>query len=133
MANDLAQDASAQDLADLQGQWVQTGFEENGLPDASDEHGGMGAVTTIEGRRFVVRAVTGELLLEGAFTLDATLSPKAITWVDSIGADAGKHLPASYVLSGDHFMFIAADEGDPRPLVFHTKPRQTMRAFVRKR
>ncbi|WP_217638751.1 hypothetical protein [Frateuria terrea] len=38
-------------------------------------------------------------------------SPGAITWIDAIGPDAGKRLPASYRLEGDRFVFIAADEG----------------------
>jgi len=133
MDGDPASAASEPDLATLQGCWEQVGFEEGGLTDSPDEHGGMGAVTTIEGCRFVVRATGGELLLEGTFTLDATVSPKAITWVDAIGADAGKRLPASYVLDSDCFVFIAADEGAPRPTAFRTGPGQVMRSFVRMR
>jgi uncharacterized protein (TIGR03067 family) len=68
----------------------------------------------------------------GVFVLDADTTPKSITWVDAIGADAGKSLPASYRLEGDHFVFIAADEGMPRPTVFSTGPGQTMRTFVRR-
>lgn len=127
------QDVSYRDLAALQGQWEQVGFEENGLADSPDEYGTPSAITTIEGSRFSVRTAEGELLLEGTFVLDATVSPKAIIWVDAMGADAGKRLPASYELNGDHFVFIAADEGDPRPAVFRTASRQVMRAFVRKR
>ena len=132
MGSSPVQGRSEQDLTALQGQWEQVGFEEGGLTGSSDEHGGMGAVTTIDGCCFVVRAIGGELLLEGAFTLDATVNPKAITWVDAIGADAGKHLPASYMLDGNRFVFIAADEGAPRPTVFRTGPGQVMRSFVRK-
>jgi uncharacterized protein (TIGR03067 family) len=87
----------------------------------------------IRGDCFEVRTAEGGLLLEGRFTLDATAMPKAITWIDSIGADAGKHLPASYRLEGDRFTFIATDEGMPRPTVFRTGPGQTMRSFVRRR
>ena len=49
-----------------------------------------------------------------------------------MGDDAGKPLPASYRLDGDEFVFIAADEGMPRPTVFSTGPGQTMRSFVRR-
>jgi len=124
---------SDRDLAALQGQWEQVDFEENGLPGPSGEHAALGAITTIDGRRFSVRTTGGELLLEGTFELDASVSPKAITWMDSIGADAGKRLPASYELDDDRFVFIAADAGDPRPTELRTKPGQVMRAFVRKR
>jgi uncharacterized protein (TIGR03067 family) len=124
---------SARDLAALQGAWEQVDFEENGVRNPPDEHGAPGALTLIRGNRFEVRTTEGALLLEGSFTLDATVVPKAITWVDSIGADAGKHLPASYRLEDDRFVFIAADEGMPRPTVFSTVPGQTMRGFVRRR
>jgi uncharacterized protein (TIGR03067 family) len=124
---------SERDLAQLQGEWVQVAHEADGVIDAPDDHGSNGAVTTISGRHFAVHSLAGELLLEGNFTIDASLTPKAITWVDAMGEDAGKHLPASYVLEGDRFVFIAGDEGKPRPVVFRTTPGLTMREFVRKR
>ncbi|MFP3374189.1 TIGR03067 domain-containing protein, partial [Pseudomonas sp. SIMBA_068] len=74
----------------------------------------------------------GEILLAGRFELDASTTPKSITWTDAIGEDAGKQLPASYRLDGDDFVFIAAHEGMPRPTVFSTGPGQTMRTFVRR-
>ena len=126
-------DQSAQDLAALQGTWAQVGFEENGVADAPDSYeGAMGALTTIQGNHFSVRAKDGRLLLEGTFSLDAAPTPKAIDWMDAIGPDAGKRLPAIYRLDGDHFAFVAADAGLPRPSAFHTGPGQTMRVFIRK-
>lgn len=121
------------DLAALQGQWEQVGFEADGRSDSQDESAASGAITIIDGHRFTVRISEGALLLEGTFTLDASVCPKAITWVDSIGADAGKRLPASYELSGDRFLFIAADEGAPRPTTFRTHAGQVMRTFIRRR
>lgn len=115
----------------LQGHWLQTALEDNGVLNPADGHSAPGAITTIEGDRFRVVTVSGEVLLAGSFSLDPRTSPKSITWVDSIGEDAGKRLPASYRLDGDHFVFIAADEGMPRPTVFSTGPGQTMRTFVR--
>lgn len=129
--HDLHADASAQDLAALQGVWEQVALEADGIANPPDDVGGPGALTTIRGEHFAVHTVEGELLLEGVFTLDASSAPKAITWIDAIGEDAGKHLPASYVLDGDHFVFIAADEGCLRPTAFRTSPGQTMRTFVR--
>jgi uncharacterized protein (TIGR03067 family) len=123
---------NARDLAALQGSWEQVAFEENGIVDAPDGYGAPGALTTFTGHRFVVRTAQGELLLEGTFALDASVTPKAITWTDAIGADAGKHLPASYLLKGDSFVFIAADEGAPRPTEFRTAPGLTMRSFLRR-
>lgn len=126
-------DSSARDLTALQGAWEQVAHEADGIINPPDEYGAPGAITTFSGQHFAVHTIEGELLLEGSFSLDATLSPKAITWTDAIGADAGKQLPASYMLDGDHFVFIAADEGCPQPTQFRTEPGLTMRTFVRRK
>ena len=120
------------DLHHLQGTWAQIRFEENGIIDPPDVHGGYGAITTIEGDTFAVHLPTGELLLAGRFILDPTATPRSITWIDSMGDDAGKMLPASYELNGDSFVFIAADEGMPRPVEFATSPGLTLRGFGRR-
>jgi uncharacterized protein (TIGR03067 family) len=125
-------DASARDLALLQGAWEQVAMEEDGVCDPPDSFGANGARTAIAGNRFSVRTAEGEVLLEGVFELDAAPSPRSITWIDSTGPDAGKRLPASYTLEGDRFVFIAADEGAARPVVFRTGKGQTMRSFVRR-
>lgn len=131
--HDSSSSVNERDLAALQGTWEQVAFEENGVVDPPDTHGAPGALTIIQGRHFTVRTVEGELLLEGTLELDASVTPKAITWIDAVGADKGKRLPASYVLEGDRFVFIAGDEGAPRPTVFATRQGQTMRGFVRKK
>ncbi|WP_321374458.1 TIGR03067 domain-containing protein [Pseudomonas extremaustralis] len=120
------------DVQALQGKWEQTSLEDSGVLDPVDAHSAPGAITTINGDRFEVKTVSGEVLLAGRFFLDSTAVPKRMTWVDTIGEDAGKLLPASYRLEGDVFVFIAADEGMPRPTVFSTGPGQTMRTFVRR-
>ena len=74
-----------------------------------------------------------ETILEGSFALDARTSPKAITWTDAIGEDAGKSLPAIYDLSDEHFTFVAADEGMPRPSDFTSGEGLTLRSLVRAR
>lgn len=126
-----AADIDARDLAALQGTWEQVAFEENGLVDAADSVGASDALTTFHGDHFAVHTRAGQLLLEGRFVLDASTTPRSITWIDAIGPDAGKQLPASYKLDGDRFVFIAADEGMPRPVVFRSAPGLTMRSFVR--
>lgn len=121
------------DLAALQGEWIQTGFEEDGLVDATDIYeGAMGAVTTFTGNHFSVRNARGALLLEGDFALDENANPRRVTWVDSMGPDTGKRLLAIYELDGDHFVFVAAGEGAPYPATFRTRQGQTLRRFVRK-
>ena len=120
------------DLQALQGIWEQTALEDSGVLNPVDAHSAPGAITTITGDRFEVTTVSGDVLLAGRFFLDSTTTPKRITWIDSMGDDAGKQLPASYRLEGDEFVFIAADEHMPRPSEFRTGPGQTMRTFVRR-
>lgn len=120
------------DIQALQGTWEQTSLEDSGVLNPIDAHSAPGAITTITGDRFEVKTVDGEVLLGGRFYLDSSTVPKRITWVDAMGDDAAKHLPASYRLDGDEFVFIAADENMPRPLAFSTGPGQTMRTFVRR-
>lgn len=122
-----------QDLERLQGAWEQTEMEDSGIVNPPDEHSAPGALTLIEGERFRVVTMEGQVLLAGSFTLDSTTTPKSITWIDSIGADAGQLLPASYQLTEEEFVFIAADSGQPRPTQFRTGPGQTLRRFVRAR
>ncbi|WP_198647146.1 TIGR03067 domain-containing protein [Pannonibacter carbonis] len=119
------------DLDKLQGQWRQVRFEENGVVNPPDTHGAPEAITTITGTRFHVGIPDGATLLEGSFTLDPLATPKAITWVDSIGEDAGKSLPAIYDLTDTRFVFVAADEGMDRPTAFKSGPGLTLRGFVR--
>lgn len=120
------------DYLALQGAWEQTSLEDSGVLNPPDAHTAPGAITTIAGNRFEVNTVSGDVLLAGRFFLDSSTSPKRITWVDDIGDDAGKQLPASYRLEGDEFVFIAADESMPRPISFSTGPGQTMRTFKRR-
>ncbi len=120
------------DLDILQGSWLQVAFEENGVLDPSDDYGAPKAITTFRQNHFEVRTIQGTLLLEGSFELDPLASPKAVDWIDAIGPDTGKRLPAIYKLEIEKFVFIAADQGAPRPEVFRTGPGQTMRTFIRK-
>ena len=120
------------DLAALQGVWEQIGFEENGLINPPDDYGTPGALTTFHQNHFSVRTADGTLLLEGRFELDGSTIPQTVDWIDSIGPDAGKRLPAIYQLEGDHFVFVAADEAAPRPTEFRTSAGQTMRTFIRR-
>ncbi len=116
----------------LQGTWSQTYIEADGIVEPpDDEHTAPGAVCIFMGNEFKVVTPDNRLLLMGTFELDASTTPKAITWVDSIGEDAGKELPAIYELTDDTFRFIAADEGEPRPTQFKTVVGLTMREFAR--
>ncbi len=119
------------DLDRLQGEWVQVSFEENALVDPPHSHGADGAVMTVTGQSFHVTIPEGETLVEGHFTLDEAAHPKRIDWIDSIGQDAGKTLPAIYELADDHFRFAAADAEMERPRTFDGGQGITIRGFVR--
>lgn len=119
------------DLDRLQGEWAQVSFEENGLLDPPDSHGADGSVMTISGQSFHVASPAGKTLVEGCFTLDHAGVSKGIDWIDSIGEDADKVLPAIYELSGDHFRFAAADAEKERPTTFAGGQGITVRGFVR--
>lgn len=124
---------SDHDLAALQGAWEQVGLEADGVSNPPDPHSAPGALTTFAGNRFEVRTLDGTLLLAGTFTLDASRKPKSINWIDSMGEDMGRLLPAIYKLEGDNFVFVAGNEDASRPCIFSTTEGQTMRAFVRRR
>lgn len=115
----------------LQGKWRQTRFNENGLADPFDSHGAAGAITTVSGHTFHVAVPGGETILEGRFEIDESRHPKEINWIDSIGEDAGKILPAIYTLSDGFFEFAAADAGMKRPVDFAGGEGITIRGFVR--
>lgn len=121
------------DLAALQGIWKQVAVEVDGIANPPEEFSAPGTLTTISGTHFAVHAPDGTLLLEGDFTLDQTADPMRVNWVDTMGPDAGKLLPAIYRLDGDDFVFNAADDGAPYPTAFQTAQGQTMRRFVRRR
>lgn len=121
------------DLAALQGSWEQVHLEADGVADPPDRYTAPGVLTTVSADRFTVHTVDGTVLLEGTFILDAATEPKSVTWIDATGPDAGKQLPASYVLDGDSFVFIAADTGAPRPTIFRTTQGLVMRSFIRRR
>jgi uncharacterized protein (TIGR03067 family) len=106
------------DLELLQGQWEHVLLEVDGVESAADDLSPPGGLTSFASNLFTVHASDGALLLEGSFTLDASTDPKQVNWLDATGADAGKVLAAIYRLDGDHFVFVAADPGAPRPIEF---------------
>lgn len=86
---------------------------------------------TISGQSFHVVVPGGKTLIEGCFALDDAANPKGIDWIDSMGEDAGKTLPAIYELADDRFQFAAADADMARPKGFDGGHGVTIRGFVR--
>lgn len=121
----------ADELEKLQGAWQQISLEMDGVVNPPDEHTAPGALCYFSSTRFTVRTPIGTVLIEGDFEIDPSVHPKRITWIDSMGADAGKRLPSIYTIDGDFFTFIAANEEQPWPTTFKTVPGLTMRSFIR--
>lgn len=119
------------DLKRFQGRWRQVRFEENGVVGPVDTHGAIDAVMTIIGETFHVAIPGAAALIEGKFLIDENTTPKRIDWVDSIGIDAGKKLPAIYTLSNEAFEFAASDADMERPKDFTGGKGITIRGFVR--
>lgn len=119
------------DLNRFQGRWRQVRFEENGIADPTDTQGAHNAIMTIVGDTFHVAVPGEEALVEGRFVIEDSASPKSIDWIDSMGSDAGKRLPAIYTLSKDAFEFAAADADMERPQDFTGGSGITIRGFVR--
>ena len=109
---------SSADLTALQGCWEQVYLEVDGIPNPPDEHTAPDALTTINGKRFSVCRTTGELMLEGVFELNATTSPKSITWIDSFGPNWGALVEADISrdkrVIGDPLLSRAKGGGPPR-------------------
>jgi uncharacterized protein (TIGR03067 family) len=118
------------DLDRLQGRWRQIRCDANGEENVSDEYGAA-VVATIELDQFTVRNEEGTIVLHGAFVLDERTEPRSIDWIDAIGPDAGKRLPAIYELTETRFVFVAADAGMPRPTAFRAGAGEVLRSFVR--
>lgn len=129
--NMIEEDLIAKEIEMLQGAWQQVALEADGIVNPPDEHTVPGALCYFSATTFTVRTPDGTVLIEGDFEIDPSTHPKRITWIDSMGADAGKRLPSIYAIERNHFTFVAADEGQPWPTAFKTVPGLTMRSFIR--
>ena len=122
------------DLAKLQGKWLQVWYERDGVAQPIDEEAGWKPVTEIIGDRFIVSIADGSVVLEGVFKLDDTLQPKTIDWLDGAGPYASDHpILAIYELTDTSFAFCAAYDGAARPTTFETGPRRVLRRMQRVR
>ena len=120
-------DAVAEEMSKLQGTWKQIVYERDGVREPPDEQGWEPTVAIV-GDRFVVTLADGSTPIRGRYRLDPSADPKRIDWLDEVGEDAGKTIPAIYFLEGDRFVFCAAyTQGLERPTEFRTGPGQVLR------
>lgn len=122
--------ADAEEMQKLQGTWMQTECEVDGIRNPPEDFGDRPRAT-LTGNKFKVARVDGSIAIEGTFAIDATREPKAIDWTDTFGADAGKTFPAIYMVEGDRLIFCAGDEGQARPTEFRTRKGQVLRIHQR--
>ena len=108
-----AQEAGADDLRTLQGEWTVSAAEQGGRPfDVI-----VGGVLTITADRFALHTATGNELA-GRLRLDAARTPRHLDFVH----DDGLLWEAIYVAAPDFFRlnYVEADPGAPRPTMFAT-------------
>ena len=122
--------AIAEEMKKLQGVWKQIAYERDGVTEPPDEQG-WEPTTIFLGDTFVVTLADGSTPIKGTYELDPTKDPKTVDWLDTIGENAGKMLPAIYSLENDRFIFCAAYSGLSRPTEFRTRPGQVLRVSQR--
>ena len=117
---------------DLEGEWTMTAAVFNGAP-MSDE---MVAYCTRVTRGDVTTVLAGpKVMMSARFTLDAAASPRAIDYVNLVGANAGSTQAGIYEVAGDELRISMALPGKPRPKDFATAKGdgRTLTAFRRTR
>jgi len=124
-------DGIAEEMRRFQGTWKQIAYERDGVKQPVDEEQGWEPKVTFRGDEFVVTLADGSIPIRGTFRIDPSRDPKTVDWMDSIGEDAGKTIPAIYALDGDRFVFCAAAPGLARPTEFRTRPGQVLRVSRR--
>lgn len=112
------------------GLWIQVSCNSDGMENPDENYGAFPAVK-FTNNQFVVSSASGEIFIEGLFSVNPYAAPKEIDWVDTFGEDAGKTFPAIYEISEDRLAFCAANEGMKRPKKFETKIGYTLRFFKR--
>lgn len=112
------------------GLWIQENCNSDGMDNPVENYGTFPTVIFTH-NQFVVRGTTGEIVIEGLFSINPNAIPKEIDWLDTFGEDAGKTFLAIYEIDEDTLAFCAANEGMERPSGFEPKIGHTLRFFKR--
>lgn len=112
------------------GLWMQISCNSDGMDNPVKNYGVIPTVK-FTNNQFVVTSATGEIVIEGLFSVNPYAAPKEIDWTDTFGEDAGKTFPAIYEIGEDRLAFCAANEGMKRPRGFESKIGHTLRFFKR--
>lgn len=120
------------DIDTLQGNWLQIGYERDGIISLVDVEQGWNPLTKISGLNFTVTIANGETVLVGTFILNSEQQPKEINWTDTSGSYASDGtIKAIYTLTETEFVFCASCDETARPTEFKTKPGQVLRRMKR--
>ncbi len=117
---------------ELEGEWTMTSGIFNGAPlDRA-----MVAYCKRVTRGYVTTVLAGpKVMMKARFTLDASVAPRAIDYVNLEGTNVGKTQLGIYELAGDALQIVMATPGKPRPKDFSTSKGdgRTLTAFTRAR
>jgi uncharacterized protein (TIGR03067 family) len=104
----------------LEGEWTMV----SGVLDGSSLDKGMVSWCKRITRGDVTSVVAGpQVIVKARFTLDQSVRPHAIDYLNLAGANTGKSQAGIFELSGDTLKVCMAAPGDPRPADFSSKPR----------
>ena len=123
---------SQEEYVKFGGLWIQESCNSDGV-DNPVENYGTDPTVTFTNNQFVVRSTTGEIIIEGLFSINPYTAPKEIDWFDTFGEAKGKTFLAIYEIDANRLAFCAANEGMDRPRGFKPKIGHTLRFFKRKK
>src|SRR4051812_46371650 len=110
--------ASDQDKAKLQGEWIMVSGSRGGAAFTDDLIKGSKRVATNDETTVTI---AGQFFMTAKFTLDVSAKPKKIDYALSAGPNAGKTQLGIYELDGATVKFCFAAPGLERPSDFTTK------------
>tara|TARA_R100000656_G_scaffold74749_1_gene55473 strand:- start:350 stop:733 length:384 start_codon:yes stop_codon:yes gene_type:complete len=121
---------SNEEYEKFDGLWIQESCNSDGMDNPVENYGAAPTVT-FTNNQFIVRSTTGEVKIEGLFSVNPYATPKEIDWFDTFGEDKGKKFLAIYEINRNRLAFCAANEGMERPREFEPKFGHTLRFFSR--
>jgi uncharacterized protein (TIGR03067 family) len=108
-------DASATDLARMQGDWMVVSMTTSGMKLADDE--AQILFRTVAGDKYTVSRFS-KVVGQGVFKIDATKQPKTIDSAPAGQTDPAKTILGIYEFDGQHLKICNASPGKPRPVNF---------------
>jgi uncharacterized protein (TIGR03067 family) len=117
VAADAKEDAAAEDLKKMQGDWVVVTMEADGMKIPDDD--AQALFRTVKGNEYTVsryRRVIGK----GTIKLDATRKPRTIDALPAGAAREAKPIVGIYEFDGDKLKLCFAPAGKDRPTEFLT-------------